>query len=834
MKDMKIAVTILSAVALAGCFGVAKTDVQTKALAPIELDAPAAGGPLELVKDGKAQFAFVVFKSHGKYTGGDWRDAHKVLTNAFFQTCGVMPELLDCEKDKDRLSSFKYKFLIGKSPLTDEMGLKVEDLRFEGFRIMTKGDTIAIFGCDEQVLTPEQKKVPHGGSNKGTYFGAIDFTERFLGVRYLYPGPYGTYWPKLEDVTIDPVSFADWPRFRMRGGPGGNGYYFWQSMCDYQQTNKWFAAMGPVKMYYGNGEFPAIWRDGGVMSRCGHHCPQPQALAKNYTNQLETIFLRGSKSGKLYYNPKQHIGNYYNVVDLKFADLLIDGLKELYDPKYKKDPKLRKVKHDPCCMGGECNDEYITFGVCDTGMSWDEVKDNPIVVKEGLKDWGDVYCRFLQYFAKRCKELWPEKKVYFLAYINAKEPTTNPKWFLPDNVEVHVCDGRLPLRVRNPKEMEYVNGLFDRWYRALGNRPIAKCWLYASGLNPFARAIGPELCGEVCDVLGEKVGRDQFFFDFTGATDLWYYYYAVYAYYKAMWNPAIDVDAAIDDHWEKFYGTEAGRHMKEFHRQLKANYFKYIGCAKRYQDYPQYSVEDLNAMKAEILAAKACLKEGSVEMRRWHLTGDYFLPNIDTQLTRAAYVAPIYTAVKCGAKPDWTKGTAMPMQRPNGSLVPIKWMPEVKLQWNEKGVYGKVVTGEFAPLANPEKSVWLNDSVELLFYPGTDLEVCYHVAYDPVADNADYTCRQRKRPIWQPEDKTWMCDGWKLDNKAEANRWTSEFFIPWTAFDDFGKKAPSGQKWHLNVVVNKLGGDERQTVGNSFTLGDNRNEKMFGFIQFVE
>ena len=53
-------------------------------------------------------------------------------------------------------------------------------------------------------------------------------------------------------------------------------------------------------------------------------------------------------------------------------------------------------------------------------------------------------------------------------------------------------------------------------------------------------------------------------------------------------------------------------------------------------------------------------------------------------------------------------------------------------------------------------------------------------------------------------------------------------------FDEYAAKGRAGEKWHFNLVVNKLGGDERQTVGNSFTLGNNRNEKMYGFIRFAE
>ena len=38
--------------------------------------------------------------------------------------------------------------------------------------------------------------------SKGTYMGVIDFLERFVGVRWYFPGRIGTYVPELKDKNM--------------------------------------------------------------------------------------------------------------------------------------------------------------------------------------------------------------------------------------------------------------------------------------------------------------------------------------------------------------------------------------------------------------------------------------------------------------------------------------------------------------------------------------------------------------------------------------------------------------------------------------------------------
>jgi hypothetical protein len=81
--------------------------------------------------------------------------------------------------------------------------LKIEhgDLDIEGFRVR---------------FLPEQIMEITGGGSNGIHFAALDFCERYLGVRFLFPGELGEYIPKLESLMIEKKDFTDAPKFLTR------------------------------------------------------------------------------------------------------------------------------------------------------------------------------------------------------------------------------------------------------------------------------------------------------------------------------------------------------------------------------------------------------------------------------------------------------------------------------------------------------------------------------------------------------------------------------------------------------------------------------------------
>ena len=68
-----------------------------------------------------------------------------------------------------------------------------------------------------------------GGTDWGTEFGVYEFLERYLGVRWLLPGPKGEYVPQLQTITILPDPIRQQPTFtsRLLSGLRGEEQEIW-------------------------------------------------------------------------------------------------------------------------------------------------------------------------------------------------------------------------------------------------------------------------------------------------------------------------------------------------------------------------------------------------------------------------------------------------------------------------------------------------------------------------------------------------------------------------------------------------------------------------------
>lgn len=89
-------------------------------------------------------------------------------------------------------------------------------LQPEGFVIKTEGQDLFIVGRDQ---------TESGMAVDGTYYGVCEFLERFLGIRWLMPGPLGEVVPRQPTIRVASADIRQepmlWQRFirdgRIRG-----------------------------------------------------------------------------------------------------------------------------------------------------------------------------------------------------------------------------------------------------------------------------------------------------------------------------------------------------------------------------------------------------------------------------------------------------------------------------------------------------------------------------------------------------------------------------------------------------------------------------------------
>lgn len=409
----------------------------------------------------------------------------------------------------------------------------------------------------------------------GTVHAAYDFIERFLGVRIYLPGEFGGIWPQIRNLTLRPMSYSDYPRIQNVN----QGYFLSTGFTETQRWNALFQTEnlgGPLPTGKGippiseTERMAGSWRFRIQVPYRALHIPAPKNVAEAYPERMKEFFFR-SAEGKLYYNGSS-TGSYFDVTNPLLADMLVAEYKKFLHGE-------KSVFEDGDIVPSR---EYLPFGQCDSDVRTEDMRADPTVQKLGLLDhdngFGEIYGRFTILLAERLKKECPDSRLSVIAYANYKRPPASEEFRrFPDNVDVQICPGNLPGLIRHTPTRESWQKLFRDWQEVLGGRSAAGIWLYNEALNPFARAVVPSLTGETLRQLG-GAGSLEVFFDYYGSLE-WCYYYASYVMYRSLWNPEFNVQAALDEHWELFYGPEAGPVLKEFHQLLTESYDKYISAS---------------------------------------------------------------------------------------------------------------------------------------------------------------------------------------------------------------------------------------------------------------
>ncbi|MBO4344427.1 MAG: DUF4838 domain-containing protein [Victivallales bacterium] len=802
-------------------------NLDNKALTPIKHAKAEKHKALELVKDGKLQFAIVADVAQENNVKDKSKKsitmAVKVVSDAFEKCVGEKPELLS-SNDNDILEKHKYLIVLGDCGIAKDHGVDFRKLPPQGFVVRTFDKGVLIVGNDT-TITEEAS-----GRGRGTLYGALDFTERFLGVRYFFPGEVGTYWPAIRDFTVKPEHYSDAPYFLSRCGT----YHLWTGVQK-DGIDKFGELAGGVRqsdVSFGDYYRFAYWED------MPSHSPTPEALAKAYPDKFSTIFFT-NYAGKMYYNPKAHIGNLFDFTNLEFADLLVESWKKYLAG----DEMIGACPRKEFGRSLICNEKVVGFGNCDTYLSNPEIFGNKFIKELNLVTDADkarprnalmanVYGRFVKYLAERVEKEFPGKKLLFLAYYNSEYAPTDPRYNRwPSNVEIILCNAEAaPRRIMDKKVRAAFLKQTKEWTEVLGH-PVNDLWLYDEYTNPYCRAVMGEFVGELPKALGKYLGNGNLFFD---SGFQFPYYTSFYSAFRCMWNPDWNADAAIEEHFPLFYGEEAGRHLIRFHRLLKRDCYKeYL---KQGTSVPSYPPKVIAEMESLLKQAEAAIPADSAEMRRFKIFSMPWAANFDSQHVIHAYRKPLFkagrlasgAAIEIDGKGDeaaWKDAAPLVFINPKGSYDTPKFAPDVRLLWDDKGLYML-----FRASAKPvvEKAFWDNCGYELFLMPKPH-EQKYQLAFD--ANGKTYFGVQRVLPLPGPTDANGKIDGLRIKAEIHDDGWDCELFLPFTAFEE-GAPKPN-DVWRFNLVRNKLT-EPREVIATSLTLGNHHNYNMFGNLQFAK
>ena len=780
-------------------------------LPPVERLRESAHAPLKLVEGGRCRFALVGrFKAEYAYRGPEGagllkfgRDsvnrAARALKTYFKETVGVEP--LQLEENDPRAGDFPYVIALGPTRQAAALGMDGTKLPHEGFEVRTFAGGVAIVGMDGFAI-PGAYDVFCWHSSRltcnGTELGARDFAERALGVRTYSRLDDGlwTVRPTVRDLTLEPFAYRDRPRFRLRGNSAHN------------------------------------WRLRESTDIFCTEAPSPFAFANAHRDRLADLFYT-DEDGVLQQSFDTYGKNYFDVTNPKLADQLIEDWKAYY------------AQNGTNTYWGTCwspTSRCLFFGQVDAYRILGNERAKPYVDPADPKNMSDVYTAFHTYLANRVAEEFPGKRLVLMAYMNFLKP---PKKFdrLPDNVEMLVCNGS-PLFHGCPAYRKFFDENLARWTAMTKFKPAV--YVYDAGFANDA-VIVQTLRGYyegafLRDVMG-RVDNEFIFPCFSPKSETynWSYYPAC----LALWNPATDVEAVLEEYYRLMFGPKAGPLLLSFYRRLADRWSNhYLPLVKGGVDgsipgpdykllytktFPEPVVRELMAALDE---AERLLPSGTKERSRFEkFAGPYRRIFPDIIAYQNIRIPDIPVARRAGeivldGVPDeaaWSASTLPPFQRSFAGGAVRSPTPEAHILWDERGVYLGVRSP--API-RIDKDMWKGDSVEFIFTPAGASPHLYQFV---CAANGEFMDIYRQWNPPRPIDVNWVAEGAKYVSKGTSGGWTAELFVPWTALRDKPPKA--GDAWKMNLVSSRaLPAWEDQSV--SPTLQNNRRVDMFGKMIF--
>ena len=758
------------------------------ALNPVKFLEKPSGKAVELVKDGKPLSTIVIAKEMLKTPRSiELKAAKELQAHVKMATGAELPI------EADNAVTGGVHILIGESDLTRQLKIGVDGLRPEGFRVKTFDGGLAIVGIVGGPWVPGV--LPN---NQGSLFGVYDVLERYLGVRWYYPGEDGRIVPPQKDFIVPPVHYTDAPVRTLRTQLSG-----------------------------GDSELYPRYRAGKstpVDIRC--HTPLRFNTLKEHPECLE-LDLSGNRNPGMpcYGNPKT-------------AELFVQDVADFYE----KGVKTPWLLWDNATLWAPPTDKVIYISPPDKGVacSCDYCKKLFEPDADALGRASKIMCQYVTHVAELVKKRWPDKTVYYLPYANYTLPPEGLKF--PDNVVVCVCL-MYGVNEKEPSVAKAHGEMIRGWKKATGRKVFLwtyPCWPVEDTMLPFQYPHAMQAFEKAnnADIEGEGLCGDYFAAQAP----------TMYCYWRLMWNPDFKVDAAIAEFVNLMYGP-AKEPMRGIYAMLTDRWEKiqwrkppasWHVSPKQIHEETMPRKETLQ-LKKLLADARSLAAPGTVERRRV----DYF----GTALEKFIVESNRYheggglaemKILKVGANPlldgklddaCWRDAEKYPFKMAMDQKNPVPANgTTVQAVWTDKGVtFGlRLTEAEMdkikAKCTARDSDVYSDDSVELF------LDVTgERSGYAQLVVNSLGTVFDRSS-----EAEDWNAEGITAVAAKDKDAWSLEVYVPFSAF----KNCPPikiGSIWYGNFTRSRMAGKVAELQRwNTLFEPSNLSFNAFGKLRFVE
>lgn len=452
------------------------------------------GSGLAIIQGGQAQAVIVISPNADDQT----RKAANVLSNYLWKSTEArVPVVIDMTAGEG------YRILVGESALLadSQIAVALQDLDEQGFLILCRDDYIAIVGP----------------SVWGTLHGVYDFLERFVGVRWLLPGPDGEDVPKRRDVVVPRGDIREEPAFSyrtispIRGSPDSPGAMQWHN--EWAQRNKLQGSYDDRIRFHHNlySVFP------------------PEKYGQTHCQLYPECKVPG---------PGQHTGWQPCFTAKESVDIAVAEIIAYFDAH----------PYETCFSLG-VNDSR---GHCEANPSHPHYPDRLNSI--GMVNMSDIYYAWVNEVVTRVLEVYPDKWFGLLAYADVMDPPSFP---LHPRVIPFITKDRLAwidedVRTAGHRQMDAWNAVAAQvaWYD----------YMYGG-----AHYVVPRIFSHVMAENFRYAKRNGVVGTYTEM------YHTVidgpkpWLAARLQWNPDQDVDALLWEWYERAVGPAAAHDLKAFY-----------------------------------------------------------------------------------------------------------------------------------------------------------------------------------------------------------------------------------------------------------------------------
>lgn len=730
-----------------------------------------------LIENGKVKFEVVIPSKANRSV----RFAAQELAGFLSQISGTRIPVIH------RPSGKKFAFLIGDRKAAAEAGIDLKKIDRDGFHIKTHKGNMIIIGNDDPAGNPAL--LAHW-NERGSLYGVYDFLERFAGVRFYFPGKYGTIVPRKTNWSIPSADITDRPDSQFRR-------FYSIELKDLNRGKKDFLPAGMTfsdinrlttlrtrmgTMYIPNCHGLAFL---GLTQRFRKSHPEYFALKADGTrvdgtNAIHPNYLHGhlcfsSGINEVIY---QDAAAFLQGRSAESRGIVLENGKSSWNPQIFSRPFFNIMPNDSLF--------HCRCAVC-----------KPIYAK-GKQSISNHIWGFTVDIAKRLKKNRIPGYITAMAYSDYK---SIPDVEIPNNMIVQLAITG-PWNEANKKLREHDDKLLADWYKKLGQKTYL--WTYANKCGSRIADI-PNFTPKAVASFFKRSGKHVFGAFLESETDHWFFgFMNLYVFGKVMWDLNTDVDALIDEHCRLMYGPGAPQ-MKAVYSAWEKHWLNDIVTNIRETSLgPQavlpseyelwsriYSAAEVKNLEALFdLAEKNAAKDpdalGRIKFIRKEIWGKviegrkgYDKANSDRRVW-TGYMTESSSKITIDGKlaeKEWKKSVPLYMIPRKGSVNDVQ--TKVSMLCDKENFYVAIESEEphtdlmlCGKRAKDDGNIWRDNLVELFFAPHKHSEIMYQIMINSDGSLTDM------RSTFGKHDSKWDSGVEYRISTVPGKKWIMECRIP--------------------------------------------------------